>query len=163
MMAAIRKDSIGRRTLLIAPLVAASMLMSAFAPAAAREGDPHRLTAFLTGAKEVPGPGDPDGRGRAEVTLGHGKLCFDLSWRNIDTPTAAHIHVGTRAEAGPVVVLLFAAPSGLPSTITEVGGCVSVDHALLHEIHHAPGRYYVNVHNVDYPAGAIRGQLRRAG
>src|SRR5918997_807670 len=53
----------------------------------------NRLAASLTGAKEVPGPGDPDGRGKARIQLKKDQICFELSWRKIDAPTAAHIHV----------------------------------------------------------------------
>jgi hypothetical protein len=163
MMAGVCREGMGRRAWVLVPLLAALMLMSAIAPAAATEAtDTNRLTAFLTGAKEVPGPGDPDGRGRADIQLGEGRICFDLSWRHIAAPTAAHIHAGTRTQAGPVVVTLFDAPSGLPSTINEVGGCVRVDPSLISKIRQAPSRYYVNVHNKVYPAGAIRGQLRPA-
>ncbi|MCA1850177.1 MAG: CHRD domain-containing protein, partial [Acidobacteria bacterium] len=38
-----------------------------------------RLTATLTGAAEVPGPGDPDGTGTAVITLNQGQneVCFE--------------------------------------------------------------------------------------
>jgi hypothetical protein len=162
-MAGVWKVGMARRVWMLVLLLAGLMLASAVMPAAATEDtNPNRLTAFLTGAKEVPGPGDPDGRGVAEIRLGEGRICFDLSWRLIGSPTAAHIHAGTRTQAGPVVVTLFSAPAGLPRTITEVGGCVRVAPSLISEIRQAPSRYYVNVHNEAYPAGAIRGQLRPA-
>ena len=44
-------------------------------------GGRNDLRASLTGAKEVPGPGDPDGRGTARVSLKGNRICFDLSWR----------------------------------------------------------------------------------
>jgi hypothetical protein len=158
-MSGVCRVGVGRRVWMLVPLLAALGLLSVVAPAAATEvTDPNRLTAFMTGAKEIPGPGDPDGRGQAEIHLGDGRLCFDLSWRNIGAPTAAHIHAGTRTEAGPVVVTLF--DGRVPSTINEVGGCVRVANALLRQIRQAPSRYYVNVHNAAYPGGAIRGQLR---
>jgi hypothetical protein len=123
-------------------------------------GGRNELRASLTGAKEVPGPGDPDGRGTARVSLKGNRICFDLSWRNIDAPTAAHIHVGSRRDAGPVVVGLLSVPApGLGAPVTSVGGCADADRTLVTAIRRDPRNYYVNIHNVAYPAGAIRGQL----
>src|SRR4029450_7904757 len=59
------------------------------------------LAASLKGANEVPGPGDPDGRGRAFVRLGGGKACFLLEWSGIGAPAASHIHQGAAGGGGP--------------------------------------------------------------
>jgi CHRD domain-containing protein len=144
-------------------------------------GDRGRLVARLTGEAEVPGPGDEDGSGTAKITIKPQKeeTCFELSWEDIDAPTAAHIHFGAPDVAGPVVVTLFMTsespdqPPTLPETISGVSGCsteVSVpedapfDSAteLLRNIKRHPREYYVNVHNLEFPAGAIRGQLKSA-
>jgi hypothetical protein len=121
----------------------------------------HRLDATLTGAKEVPGPGDADGRGRARLQLKKDQICFELSWRNIDAPTAAHIHSGSRGEAGAIVVPLLNVPAGLGAPVSSVGGCATADPALIADIRSHPSAYYVNIHNVPFMAGAIRGQLHR--
>lgn len=110
----------------------------------------------LTGAAEVPGPGDPDGSGTATITLNHGQgeVCFELVVSGIAPATAAHIHVGPAGVAGPVVVPLAAPTSGTSS------GCVTgVDQGLIKAITQNPENYYVNVHNAEFPAGALRGQL----
>lgn len=119
------------------------------------------LVAFqtmLTGAAEVPGPGDEDGQGMAWVTIdeGAGEVCFAITVSGITLPaTASHIHVGTSDVAGDVVVPLEA-----PGENGTSSGCVVVeDAALLADIVANPGGYYVNVHNEDFPAGALRGQL----
>src|SRR5688572_2942782 len=66
------------------------------------------LTGTLTGAAEVPGPGDTDGAGTFKIELnpGQNQICYELAVSNIATPTAAHIHVGAPDKAGPVVVTL---------------------------------------------------------
>ncbi|MDZ4806435.1 MAG: CHRD domain-containing protein [Candidatus Eisenbacteria bacterium] len=109
----------------------------------------------LNGATEVPGPGDPDGTGTFDMSVnpGSGEICYTLSWTAIDPATAAHIHLAPAGEAGPVVVALTL--SGSNSTTR----CVSVDRELARNIIRNPGSYYVNVHNVVYPSGAIRAQL----
>lgn len=116
-----------------------------------------KLSATLTGAAEVPGPGDPDGAGTATVRLrvGQGQVCHSLTVGNITLPAAAaHIHEGAAGVAGPVVVTLIT-----PDADGSVAGCVSADRALVKQILMNPAGYYVNVHTADLPAGAVRGQL----
>ena len=135
------------------------------APAAAASTKITRLAASLDGANEVPGPGDPDGRGRAFVRLAGDKACFVLEWSKITAPTAAHIHSGRAGVAGPVVVLFFQPgtnAASLPDTLDSVAGCVDVDPAVARKIAASPRDYYVNIHTADFAPGAIRGQLHRS-
>jgi hypothetical protein len=114
------------------------------------------LSATLSGAAEVPGPGDPDGTGTAKITanLGQKRICYELTVANIDPATMAHIHRGGAIVAGPVVVTLS------PPTGGSSQGCVeNVAEDLVKAIIQTPEGYYVNVHNATYPAGAVRGQL----
>ena len=111
----------------------------------------------LTGAQEVP-PADPDGSGTATITLNHGQgqVCWELTASNIAPATAAHIHVAPVGVNGPVVVPLSPPTSGSSS------GCVDgVNQDLIKAIIQNPDAYYVNVHNAEYPGGAIRGQLSK--
>jgi hypothetical protein len=117
------------------------------------------LTATLTGAAEVPGPGDPDGTGSAVITLnqGQGEVCWEISVSNITLPaTAAHIHVAPVGVAGPVVV-----PLSAPEASGFSSGCANADQDLIKAIRQNPEAYYVNVHTTDFPAGAVRGQLAK--
>lgn len=115
------------------------------------------LVTTLTGAAEVPRPGDPDGSGTATLRLNPGQqeICYDLSVTGVAPIRAAHIHVGTADVAGPVVVHLVAPTSGSSSA------CATADRGLILEIIRNPERYYVNVHNAEFPAGALRGQLSK--
>jgi hypothetical protein len=111
----------------------------------------------MTGADEAPGPGDPDGSGFAFITLnqGLGMVCWELSVTDIAPATAAHIHRAPAGVPGPVVVPLSPPTDGFSS------GCISADRDLIKEIRQSPEEFYVNVHNADYPAGAVRGQLSK--
>jgi hypothetical protein len=146
-------------------LVSALALLAAPAVASGGSGKVTRLAATLSGANEVPGPGDPDGRGRAFVRLAGDKACYALKWSGISAPTAAHIHEGRAGVAGPVVVLFFQPgtnAASLPGTLSSVAGCVPVDPALARRIAAKPRDWYVNIHTADFAPGAIRGQLRRS-
>ena len=116
-----------------------------------------KLQTSLTGAAEVPGPGDADGTGTAEISVnpGQNQVCYKLVVANIAPATAAHIHEAPPTAAGPVVVTLGAPTNGTSS------GCVTVTRALALEILKRPADYYVNVHNAPFPAGAVRGQLAK--
>ncbi len=150
------------RTLASLPIALAVLLAIAVAvigtvkQATADDGG-RPFSTTLTGAAEVPGPGDPDGSGTAWLQLnpGQGEICYSLAVSNIDPATAAHIHVGTADVAGPVVVPLAAPTSG------ESSACASVDRELIKAIIQNPENYYVNVHNAVHPAGALRGQLSK--
>lgn len=114
-------------------------------------------SAALTGAEEIPGPGDPDGSGNAEVTIVDAvdNVCYEINdVTGISPATAAHIHRGAPGVAGPPVVTLQAPTDG------ESQGCIQAPEAIADEIEANPAGFYINVHTADFPNGAIRGQLR---
>ncbi|WP_324651125.1 CHRD domain-containing protein [Georgenia sp. H159] len=146
-----------RRTTLAQALVSALALV-ALPTIAAADPPPNAgrpITVEMTGAAERPGPGDPDGSGIAHVRLNPGqeRICYTLDVSDIAPATAAHIHVAGPDQPGPVVVPLD------PPTSGTAAGCVTVDRELVLDIVRDPSGYYVNVHNADFPAGAVRGQL----
>lgn len=119
------------------------------------------LRADLTGAAEVPGPGDAAANGGAVIRLDPAKseVCWELTAVGLDPPgDKAHIHRGVAGQAGSVVVTLTPPDASGPST-----GCAPADGALITELNDSPQGFYVNLHNTIYPNGAVRGQLTRAG
>ena len=114
-----------------------------------------KLMTSLSGAMEVPGPGDVDGTGMFHGTINPGqtKVCYTLSVAKIATATMAHVHRGASGVAGPPVITLEAPVSGSSKA------CATITRALAKEIMQDPAGFYVNVHNAAYPAGAVRGQL----
>jgi hypothetical protein len=118
-----------------------------------------RFSTTLTGAAEVPGPGDPDGAGFAVLRLNPGtqQVCFQILVENIALPaTGAHIHEAPVGVAGSIVV-----PLTPPDASGSSNGCVSASRELILEIIQEPEEYYVNVHTTEHPAGAVRGQLSK--
>ena len=138
-------------------LIACFAGLLAMAPAAA---DDAHLYAVMTGEAERPGPGDPDGIGRAVITIDDetNQLCLALQFTNVTLPTTGlHIHIAPPELPGPIVVR-FANP-----TTNQVYECVTVaDEALLDDIAANPHKYYINLHTLpNFGPGAIRGQLQR--
>lgn len=142
----------------LAIVLVSSLSVTAAAQTAGNGG--RKLTTQLTGAAEVnsagvPNQGDPDGRGTAALTVNPGqqRICYELTVTNIVPAEAAHIHEAPAGSNGPVVVPLDPPADG------ESSACAQVTRALALEILKDPSDYYVNVHNAEYPAGAVRGQL----
>ena len=135
--------------------VVAAPIVTAAPPSGVHSGRP--LAATLTGAAEVPGPGDADGSGIARLRLNQGQrtICYRLTVSAIAPATVAHIHAGAAGVAGPPVVTLVAPTNG------SAEACASVERSLIKAIRKDPGEYYVNVHNAEFPNGAVRGQLGR--
>ena len=141
---------------MIIPAALIALALSAPALAMHEQGG-RKLMTSLSGAMEVPGPGDTDGTGMFSATVNPGqtKVCYTLSVAKIATATMAHIHRGAAGAAGPVVVALMAPVSGKSSA------CATVSRDLAKELINTPEGFYVNVHNAVYPAGAVRGQLMK--
>jgi len=115
------------------------------------QGGPTHLGAVLVGGSEVPGPGDTDGFGLADVRVGSSRVCWRITVKDTEPIVAAHIHAGPRGVAGPVVVPLEPFDNG----------CADVRSRLGRFIKGHPQQFYVNLHTADFPSGAVRGQLLR--
>jgi CHRD domain len=141
---------------LLASMLALLVTLLIASPARASGGP--TLSTALSGANETP-PNNTGGTGFATVTLnpGHQTICFTITVsQNVLPATAAHIHIAPVGQPGPIVVPLTPpGPNGASS------GCVHATRALILNIIRAPSAYYVNVHNAQFPAGVIRGQLTR--
>ena len=135
----------------LAALAAASLAAPAFAQTTS-------LSAHLTGAAEKPGPGDADGAGHATVKVDTAKpeVCYTLMVEKIAAATMAHIHKAPADTAGPVAV-----PLTKPDAAGKSEGCVAVAPEVAKDIAANPAAYYVNVHNAEFPPGAVRGQLSK--
>lgn len=116
------------------------------------------LSAHLSGAAEKPNPGDPDGAGHATIKVDTAKneVCYTLSVEKIAAATMAHIHKAPADAAGPVAV-----PLTKPDAAGKSTGCATVAPEVAKDIAANPGGYYVNVHNAEFPPGAVRGQLAK--
>lgn len=129
------------------------MLIAAVLPLAGAEAATVKLGATLTGPNE-PAGGDADGTGTfaVEVDADAGDFCYTITSAKIAAPTMAHVHAGAAGANGAPVITID--PKGNDE-------CVAVEPDVLKPIVAAPENYYVNVHNAEFPGGAIRGQLMK--
>jgi hypothetical protein len=141
------------RKLLIASVAAAAVLGTT--AVSAREDSGKRFNVTLEGEAEVPVEGDPDGTGQATIRVnpGTGQLCYTLRVSGIAPALAAHIHEAPAGSAGDVVFPLMAPTSGMSE------GCFAISREQAMELIRNPEDYYINVHNAEFPGGALRGQL----
>lgn len=106
----------------------------------------------MKGSNEVP-KGAPNGSATALITIKTSKqVCWKFTnLKNVTAPKVDHIHQGPAGAAGNVVIPL--------GTAYKASGCVPASATLLSQIESKPSGFYVNIHNVAYPQGVVRGQL----
>ena len=126
-----------------------------------------KYVATLNGANERPTPNTSPATGTATYTLTGNTLTYSVSVNGLTGPaTASHLHVGSAAVAGGVIVgyVTAAVASGtvtsgtidLSQPITTGASTISGDslRTLLNT-----GNAYANVHTAAFGGGEIRGQV----
>lgn len=138
-----------------APLLFVPMLIAAAAalPLGGAQAKTVTLGATLNGPNE-PGGGDVDGTGTfsVEIDADAGDFCYNVASSKIAAPTMAHIHSGAVGVNGAPVITIDPAGADV---------CIAVEPDVLKPIVATPEAYYVNIHNAEFPGGAIRGQLAK--
>ncbi|WP_227546075.1 CHRD domain-containing protein [Marinobacter fonticola] len=128
------------------------------------------LKTQLEGASMVGTEGDMDGTGMGYVFGVDGDpatLCYVIVVNKIGmVPVkegmAAHIHEAGKGENGDVVANLAGPEDGNAGdclTEGEKGKFPTGESGIVQRILQNPDQFYINVHNPEYPKGAIRGQL----
>jgi hypothetical protein len=132
-------------------------------PVSAGDG---RIIAYLFGANERPGPGDPDAVGRAYITIddANNRLCLTLQYANVDgTLSGLHIHLAAPDSPGPIVVPFATPTQQVNGVFTQCVTNTESQEALFDNIAANPSQYYINLHSTpNYGPGALRGQLQAA-
>ncbi|MEO5852877.1 MAG: CHRD domain-containing protein [Nocardioides sp.] len=143
----------GTTALAVSACVAGALTGGAFSASAAPSAPTSQAAAVRLEA-QLAASGDPDGSGEAMFRLNaaRGRVCAAVSWSGIEKPAAGHIH--RRSDSAVVV--------DLSTSVTGGAHCTSgVSKRLVARIVAHPRRFYFNVHNATYPAGAIQGNLHR--
>ena len=146
----------GLNTKVVALAAAFGLAAGATGLAYAQEGG-RPISVTMTGAAEKPTAGDPDGTGTATFRINPGQMqvCYTLKVSGIAAANAAHIHKAPATTSGPPVVPLVAPTSGTSE------GCATTTREIALDMIQNPDAYYVNVHNTEFPGGALRGQLTK--
>ena len=147
------------RLVLIALAAAFASVMVFGGPASAgRPGTGTIREADLAGAEVVPDPGDPNGTGMARMIFypQKHKICYRVTVSGIQTATRAHLHMGDAGERNDTVKLHLLPPRN------SARECIrGLGERFIKKISRNSSSYYVDVHNDEYPDGALRGQLSR--
>lgn len=145
---------ISPRTALVAASLLAAASLTATGTALANPGGTPAIP--LNTEQETTGS-NTGASGFFTYTISGTQLCYTLTARNLSADAvAAHIHLGPRHVAGPVVIPLMV---GTGTSFTR-SACTTASEALLANIQADPKAYYVNVHTPNFPGGEIRGQLK---
>ncbi|HEX8744873.1 MAG TPA: CHRD domain-containing protein [Thermoleophilaceae bacterium] len=150
-----------RRWIVLLAALAAIMVVALPATAAKKKPREYDLLAAMSGSQEKPDAGDPDGYGAADFRIKGNKVCFRIVASEIAPVTAAHIHKAPAGSPGPVEVDLFTFKGKSQTLPPRISGCAKTTTAIAKAIAKKPSDYYVNVHNADFPNGALRGQLTK--
>jgi hypothetical protein len=144
------------RSATAALIVTTSLLLTgAGATVAVADVTANKVHATLTGGPD----GDPDGKGKFSATIREHSLCYMLTATNVGATTGGHIHaddgsiVVTLRRTGKHEICLFAVPDAEDTELT-------ISESELDAIAADPSGYYVDLHSVRYPDGAISGPLK---
>ncbi len=141
-----------------------------------------RVATILRSIEEVPSVSSPaSGYFKATIDTANQTISYELSYKGIETPLQAHIHLGQNHVNGGISVFLCSnvgtPPAGTPAcpaapaTIVHTLSAESIigptaqglDAGEFEELAAAirKGVTYANVHSARFPGGEIRGQIDR--
>jgi hypothetical protein len=111
--------------------------------------------AELRGAGPASDALDPAATGSARLDLGGASIRFHIRTSNLGRVVATHLHQGGPGVNGPMAIELN------PGFTGEVlDGSIPIDSDLSARVLANPSQFYVKLHSLKFPGGAIRGQLR---
>lgn len=120
---------------------------------------PVSLCATLAGAGPASDALDTEGRGFAELRLEKTAIRFRIEAHGLGMVTASHIHHGASGVNGP---MLWEINPGFEGDSSE-GEAAGMPPGVLKLLAAEPSEFYVKLHTMKFPGGAIRGQLAPCG
>jgi hypothetical protein len=109
-------------------------------------------------------PADASATGHADITGddSNNRMCGTFTWSGVNSPVGfGHIHEGEagQPENPAVTINFFGPPTNLNGFPSGVSGCTTVPNALIDDMNRYGALFNVVIHTVQYPGGALRGQL----
>ena len=111
--------------------------------------------AQLKGAGPASDALDPAATGSARLELGGASIRFHIRTANLGKVVATHLHQGGTGVNGPMAIELHPGFTG-----DVLDGSIPVESDLSARILGNPSQFYVKLHSLKFPGGAIRGQLQ---
>jgi hypothetical protein len=165
----------------VSAFVLAAIVMALTSAAVAHDDVGDRFRAKLNGFNEVVGPGSisTTGRGtlRAHLHEDAPTISYTLSYSAMESPvTQAHIHFAQQHVGGGVIAFLCGggdkpacpSPGGTVTGVIDAADIIGpesqgIEPGSFREAVRAmrAGATYANVHSMRWPAGEIRGQIRK--
>ena len=140
-------------------VIMAALALAVCGSAATAAAQTPWFAAHLAGDREVGSAGDADGWGLGVVGLGANTVTYYLWVTDVSQPTMAHIHAGVAGQSGGVVINFAAAFTEVAPNTYVATGSVAAEPGTIGAVLDTPAGFYINVHNADFPAGAVRGQV----
>ena len=127
--------------------------------ASASVGYSQTFTVTLSGSREAPSPGDPDGSGLAVLSVEGTTISYYIWVKGMEAPITSHIHQARAGKSGDAIISFDASftPKGVDTFLAVGSGTVS--DAKLEALLSDPGAYYLDVHDASSSGVVVRGQL----
>jgi CHRD domain-containing protein len=117
------------------------------------------LCATLAGAGPASDALDPEGRGHAVLHLEKTAIRFRIETHGVGRVTMSHIHHGASGVNGPMI---WEINPGFDGDSIE-GEAAGLPPGVIRLLASEPSEFYVKLHTLKFPGGAIRGQLEPCG
>ena len=138
--------------------IAAAIVFAGLAITGIARAEVVGMVVTIAGGNEVPPtPSTASGTGEIVLDTASRQLSWKMKWSGLSAPlSATHFHGAAPATANAGILLPIPAPN---ATAGEAAGSAVVTEQQVADI--LAGRWYINVHTPNYPAGEIRGQVVR--
>ncbi len=117
------------------------------------------LCAELAGAGPASDATDPEHRGSGVLRLTARAIQYEIEAPGLGKVIATHIHHGEAGVNGP---MLWELNPGFEGESAR-GDAVDIPPGVVALVANYPGEFYLKLHSVAHPGGAIRGQLAPCG
>jgi hypothetical protein len=150
--------------------IAAAVFAAALIATATADATVYTWNVSMDGQQQIDSglPARANATGSANITAdtAANRVCGQFFWQNVTPPVGfGHIHQARpgQPENPGFTINLFGPPTDTNGFQSGVIGCTIVPAAVIDEMADKSSFFMVTIHNLEFPAGAIRGQLASPG